>query len=193
MSYTKGQVSNFLNDKILFRFSISKEFTIEYIDYEKFFTFEELERIIKSNYDYWNSINESSSTNFASSWKNLNDSFNAVKNYILESEELDIVHIHNQIYSILTPNWETTGQDKKVYIISVSSPIDKDTQFHKSEDLFPSTFNIPNTTLIELSKVLSISIITTMLLVAIFQTNITICFIRHCIYLEKIFQILKIM
>ena len=131
MSYTKGQVSNFLNDKILFRFSISKEFTIEYIDYEKFFTFEELERIIKSNYDYWNSINESSSTNFASSWKNLNDSFNAVKNYILESEELDIVHIHNQIYSILTPNWETTGQDKKVYIISVSSPIDKDTQFHK--------------------------------------------------------------
>ena len=60
MSYTKSQVANFINDEILFRFSISKEFTIEYIDYEKFFTFEELERIIKSNYDYWNSINESS-------------------------------------------------------------------------------------------------------------------------------------
>lgn len=56
MSYTKSQVSNFLNDKILFRFSISKDFIIEFDDYKEFFTFEELERIIKSNYDYWNSI-----------------------------------------------------------------------------------------------------------------------------------------
>ena len=131
MSLTKGQVSNFLNDKILFRFSISDELKIEFRDYEKFYTFEELEKIIKSNYDYWNSVYESSSTNFVSNWKNLNDRFNTIKNYIFESEELDIDIINNQIYSNLSSDWEIMEQDRKVYKISVGSPIDKDTQFHQ--------------------------------------------------------------
>lgn len=127
MSYTKSQVSNFLNDKILFRFSISKDFIIEFDDYKEFFTFEELERIIKSNYDYWNSIYESSPTNFKSTWKSLNDKFNTVKNYIFELKELNIDNINNQIYYTLSTNRETREQDKIVYILSVSSPIDKDT------------------------------------------------------------------
>ena len=130
MSYTKSQVSNFLNDKILFRFSISNDFIIEFDDYKEFFTFEELERIIKSNYDYWNSIYESSPTNFKSTWKSLNDKFNTVKNYIFELKELNIDNINNQIYYTLSTNRETREQDKIVYILSVSSPIDKDTHFY---------------------------------------------------------------
>lgn len=82
MSYTKSQVSNFLNDKILFKFFITGDFRIEFIDYEEFFTFEELERIINSNYDYWNSDYGNYSTSFASDWKILKDKFNTVKNYI---------------------------------------------------------------------------------------------------------------
>ena len=131
MSYTKSQVSNFLNDKILFRFSISKDFIIEFDDYKEFFTFEELERIIKSNYDYWNSIYESSPTNFESTWKSLNDKFNTVKNYIFGLKELNIDSISNQIYYTLSTNRETREQDKIVYILSVNYPIDKDTQFRK--------------------------------------------------------------
>lgn len=131
MSYTKSQVSNFLNDKILFRFSISNDFIIEFDDYKEFFTFEELERIIKSNYDYWNSIYEISPTNFESTWKSLNDKFNTVKNYIFGLKELNIDSISNQIYYTLSTNRETREQDKIVYILSVNSPIDKDTQFRK--------------------------------------------------------------
>ena len=131
MSYTKSQVSNFLNDKILFRFSISNDFIIEFDDYKEFFTFEELERIIKSNYDYWNSIYESSPTNFKSTWKSLNDKFNTVKDYIFGLKELNIDSISNQIYYTLSTNRETREQDKIVYILSVNSPIDKDTQFRK--------------------------------------------------------------
>lgn len=131
MSYTKSQVSNFLNDKILFKFFITGDFRIEFIDYEEFFTFEELERIINSNYDYWNSDYGNYSTSFASDWKILKDKFNTVKNYIFESEELNIDNINNQIYSNLSSNYGTTEQGKKFYIISISSPIDKDTQFHK--------------------------------------------------------------
>ena len=131
MSYTKSQVSNFLDDKILFRFGISSDYTIKFDANEELFTFEELERIIKSNYDYWNSVYESSSTNFRSTWKSLNDRFNTVKNYIFESEELNIDIINNQIYSNLSSNWQTMEQDKKVYTIFVESPIDIDTQFHK--------------------------------------------------------------
>ena len=131
MSYTKSQVSNFLNDKILFRFSISNDFIIEFDDYKEFFTFEELERIIKSNYDYWNSIYESSPTNFVSTWKSLNDKFNTVKDYIFGLKELNIDSISNQIYYTLSTNRETREQDKIIYILSVNSPIDKDTQFRK--------------------------------------------------------------
>ena len=130
MSYTKSQVSNFLNDKILFRFSISNDFIIEFDEHKEFFTFEELERIIKSNYDYWNSIYESSPTNFESTWKSLNDKFNRVKNYIFGLKELNIESISNQIYYTLSTNRETREQDKIVYILSVSSPIDKDTHFY---------------------------------------------------------------
>ena len=49
MSFTKKQVSNFLNDKILFRFTISSDFIIDFHEYKEFFTFDELEKIIKSN------------------------------------------------------------------------------------------------------------------------------------------------
>ena len=131
MSYTKSQVSNFLNDKILFRFSISNDFIIEFDDYKEFFTFEELERIIKSNYDYWNSIYESSPTNFVSTWKSLNDKFNTVKNYIFRLKELNIDSISNQIYYTLSTNRETREQDKMVYVLSISSPIDKDSEIRK--------------------------------------------------------------
>ena len=131
MSYTKSQVSNFLNDTILFRFSISNNFIIEFDDYKEFFTFEELERIIKSNYDYWNSIYDKAPTSFNSTWKSLNDKFNRVKNYIFELKELNIDNINNQIYYTLSTNRETREQDKIVYTLSVNSPIDKDIQFRK--------------------------------------------------------------
>ena len=115
----------------MIRFSISKDFIIEFDDYKEFFTFEELERIIKSNYVYWNSIYESSPTNFESTWKSLNDKFNTVKDYIFELKELNIDNINNQIYYTLSTDRETREQDKIVYTLSVNSPIDKDTQFRK--------------------------------------------------------------
>ena len=115
----------------MIRFSISNDFIIEFDDYKEFFTFEELERIIKSNYDYWNSIYESSPTNFESTWKSLNDKFNTVKNYIFGLKELNIDSISNQIYYTLSTNRETREQDKMVYILSISSPIDKDSEIRK--------------------------------------------------------------
>lgn len=59
MSYTKSQVSNFLDDKILFRFVISNDYIIKFDAHEELFTFKELEKIIASNFGYWNSIYES--------------------------------------------------------------------------------------------------------------------------------------
>ena len=186
MGLTKSQVSNFLNDKILFRFSISSDYIIKFSEHEEIYTFEELEKIIKRNYSYWNSIYDDSPNNFRSVWKDLNDKFNTIKNYIFEFEELDIDDINNKIYYNLSSNRETREQDKIIYILSIQSPIDKDKNFIKIKNL-----NSPKANLIMLSKVLSVSIRITMLLVTIFQTKNTLCFIRHCIYLEKTFQILK--
>lgn len=129
MGLTKSQVSNFINDKIFFRFSISSEFIIDFKDYEEIFTFEEIEKIIKSNYAYWNLIYDSSPNNFKSIWKDLNDKFNTIKNYIFEFKELDINDINSKIYYHLSSNRETREQDKMVYILAVPSPIDKDKNF----------------------------------------------------------------
>ena len=131
MGLTKSQVSIFLNDKILFRFSISDELKIEFRDYEKFYTFEELEKIIKRNYSYWDSTHDSSSNSFRSVWKDLNDKFNIIKNYIFEIKELDIDDINNKIYYNLSSNRETREQEKIIYILSIQSPIDKDKNFIK--------------------------------------------------------------
>ena len=79
MSYTKSQVSNFLDDKILFRFGISSDYTIEFDAYEELFTFEELERIIANNLSYWSSIYDVAPNSFKSTWENLNDRYNTIK------------------------------------------------------------------------------------------------------------------
>lgn len=131
MSFTKKQVSNFLNDKILFRFSISSEFTIDFSDYDEIFTFEELEKIIKSNYDYWNLIYDSSPNFFKSIWEDLNDRFNTIKKNIFELNELDFADINSRIYSHLSSNYEAREQDKRVYVLAVASPINKDKNFIK--------------------------------------------------------------
>lgn len=47
MGLTKSQVSNFLNDKILFRFSISSDYIIKFSEHEEIYTFEELEKNYK--------------------------------------------------------------------------------------------------------------------------------------------------
>ena len=131
MSFTKKQVSNFLNDKILFRFTISSDFIIDFHEYKEFFTFDELEKIIKSNLTYWSSIYDIAPNNFMSNWKNLSDKFNLIRKYIFELEELNIDKINEQLYYNLSSSRESIEQDKMVYILSISSPIDKDSEIRK--------------------------------------------------------------
>lgn len=131
MGLTKSQVSNFLNDKILFRFTISSDFIIDFHEHEEVFTFDELEKNIKSNFTYWSSIYDIAPNNFMSNWKALNDKFNSIKKYIFELEELNIDNINNQLYYNLSSNRESREQDKMVYILSISSPIDRDSEIRK--------------------------------------------------------------
>ncbi|HES9824378.1 TPA: hypothetical protein VPM60_001542 [Streptococcus pneumoniae] len=131
MSFTKKQVSNFLNDKILFRFTISSDFIIDFHEYKEFFTFDELEKIIKSNLTYWSSIYDIAPNNFMSNWKNLSDKFILIRKYIFELEELNIDKINEQLYYNLSSSRESIEQDKMVYILSISSPIDKDSEIRK--------------------------------------------------------------
>ena len=131
MSFTKKQVSNFLNDKILFRFTISSDFIIDFHEYKEFFTFDELEKIIKSNLTYWSSIYDIAPNNFMLNWKNLSDKFILIRKYIFELEKLNIDKINEQLYYNLSSSRESIEQDKMVYILSISSPIDKDSEIRK--------------------------------------------------------------
>ena len=56
MGFTKKQISNFLDDKVLFRFSIGEEYLINYNLQSEEYTFDELEKIAKSNFEYWDSV-----------------------------------------------------------------------------------------------------------------------------------------
>lgn len=131
MIYTRSQVSNFLDDKILFRFEIPSDFIIKYDTHEELFTFKQLEKIIANNLGYWSSISDVAPNNFKSTWEKLNDRYNTIKKIIFGLEELDIDNINNQFYYNLTSNYETREQDKKVYILSLNCPIDKDLEFWK--------------------------------------------------------------
>lgn len=131
MIYTKSQVSNFLDDKILFRFEIPSDFIIKFDTHKELFTFEQLEKIIANNLSYWSSIYDVAPNSFKSTWENLNNRYNTIKKIIFGLEELDIGNINNQFYYNLTSNYETREQDKKVYILSLNCPIDKDLEFRE--------------------------------------------------------------
>lgn len=131
MGLTKGQVANFINDKILFRFSISNDFKINFSEQEDIFTFNELEGIINSNFTYWSSINDKAPNNFLSNWQNLKYKFNQVKDYIFNLEELNIDNINFYIYNNLSSNSEYGEQGEKVYVLSIASPIDRDSEIRK--------------------------------------------------------------
>ena len=131
MGLTKGQVANFLNDEILFRFSISNDFIINFSEEKDIFTFNELEGIINSNFTYWSSINDKAPNSFLSNWQNLKDKFNQVKDYIFNLEELNIDNINFYIYNNLSSNSEYGEQGEKVYILSIASPIDRDSEISK--------------------------------------------------------------
>ena len=131
MSFTKKQISNFLNNKILFRFSISDNNLINFEERKEIFTFDEIEKVVKTNFDYWYSISDKAPTNFYLNWKNLNNKINSVRIYLSELKELNINDINNHIYYTLSSSRETIEQEKLVYILSIDSPIDKDLEIRK--------------------------------------------------------------
>lgn len=126
MGFTKKQISNFLDDKILFRFSIREEYVINYNQQNEVYTFDELERIAKSNFEYWNSV---SREGYSQEWEKLNRNITRVREYLSTIEELDLESIRNYFYNNIPSNSEKIENDKYLYIISIDSPIDKDTGF----------------------------------------------------------------
>ena len=127
MGFTKKQISNFLDDKILFRFLIGEEYVINYNQQNEVYTFDELERIAKSNFEYWNSV---SRQGYCQEWEKLNRNITSVRENLSTIEELDLESIRNYFYNI-SSNWEKIETDKYLYKISISSPIDRDKEFGK--------------------------------------------------------------
>ena len=83
MSLTKKQIVNCLGDKILFRFAISDDFVITFNEREKLFTFDEIEKVVKSNLDYWKSISDEVPNNFYSNWQSLSNKIVAIRQYLV--------------------------------------------------------------------------------------------------------------
>lgn len=127
MGFTKKQISNFLDDKVLFRFSIGEQYVINYNQQNEVYTFDELERIAKSNFEYWNSV---SRQGYSQEWEKLNRNITSVRENLSTIEELDLENIRNYFYNI-SSNWEKIETDKYLYKISISSPIDRDKEFGK--------------------------------------------------------------
>ena len=126
MGVTKKQISNFLDDKILFRFLIQEEYLINYNPQSEEYTFDELERIAKSNFEYWDSV---SGDYFSQEWANLSENITRVRDHLSTIEELDSENIRNDFYYNISSNREEIETDKYLYKISISSPIDRDTEF----------------------------------------------------------------
>ena len=143
MQFTKTQISNFLNNNVSFRFSISDNNRIKFDEYQEFFTFDEVEKIVKSNFDYWNSISDKEPNHFQSNWRILSDRIKSIRAYFSEIETLNLEDTNNYIYRTLSSNRVNTEQDKLTYIISIDSPIDRDKEFRKIKSFI--TFYIGQT------------------------------------------------
>lgn len=109
MSFTKKQISNFLNGKILFRFTISNEFVIAFNDHEELFTFDEIEKVVESNLDYWKSISDKTPNNFYSNWQSLSDRIATIRKYFTELEEFNLDDVTNYLYYDLSISRESRG------------------------------------------------------------------------------------
>lgn len=131
MSFTKKQISNFLSGKIFFRFTISNEFIIAFNENEELFTFDEIEKIVESNLDYWKSISDKTPNNFYSNWQSLSDRIATIRKYFTELEEFNLDDVTNYLYYNLSTSRESRGQDSLTYILSISSPIDRDAEIRK--------------------------------------------------------------
>lgn len=73
MSFTSKQISNFLDDKILFRFTINSNNTINFNERKAIFTFDQIEKVIKTNFDYWKIVSEKAPSNYYSNWQIMNN------------------------------------------------------------------------------------------------------------------------
>ena len=131
MSFTKKQISNFLSGKIFFRFTISNEFIIAFNEHEELFTFDEIEKIVESNLDYWKSISDKTPNDFYSNWQSLSDRIATIRKYFTELEEFNLDGVTNYLYYNLSTSRESRGQDSLTYILSISSPIDRDAEIRK--------------------------------------------------------------
>lgn len=143
MGFTKKQISNFINDEILFRFSIGENNLIKFDQYDELFTFDELEKVVKSNFEYWDSLSKTTSNNFASNWRDLNNKVTLAREYLSSLEELELDNINNQFYYHLS-NSRQPQEEKMVYILSIDSPIDKDLEIRKIKSFI--SFYIEQTT-----------------------------------------------
>lgn len=153
MSFTKKQISNFLNDNILFRFSIDEDYLIKFNEHNELLKFDEVERIVESNLKYWNSILKESSNDFTINWQNLYDKIVLIRKYFDEIEYLDLNDINNYLYSYLSSSRELLEPGGFIYILSVNSPIDRDESFRKIKSFVTYYVNQTENNLTEAVKI----------------------------------------
>lgn len=122
MGFTKKQIAIFMKDKFLFKFSINPEYLIKYNQNDEY-TFDEIEKIIKSNLEYWESI---PNNNFVQKWQGLSNRVNSVRKYLSSIEDLNMNEVDSFIYSRLSSDrWSQTSSGF-IYRVSIDSPIDMD-------------------------------------------------------------------
>lgn len=152
MSFTKKQISNFLNGKILFRFTISNEFIIAFNEHEELFTFDEIEKVVESNLDYWKKISDKTPNNFYSNWQSLSDRIATIRKYFTELEEFNLDDVTNYLYYNLSTSRESRGQDSFTYIFAIPSPIDRDAEIRKIKSFVSFYIQQTNTSVEEALK-----------------------------------------
>lgn len=152
MSFTNKQISNFLSDKILFRFTISNEFIIAFNEHEELFTFDEIEKVVESNLDYWKSISDKTPNDFYSNWQSLSDRIATIRKYFTELEEFNLDDVTNYLYHNLSTSRESREQDSFIYILTISSPIDRDAEIRKIKSFVSFYIQQTNTSVEEAVK-----------------------------------------
>lgn len=126
MSWTKTQISNYINGKIEFNFNISDSYQLEFNTHDNRYDFDEFKSICKKNAEYWNRIYKDAKNGFANKWRVLYEQVTNAETYIMNLESLDVyaivLHFINNIGNV------EHYQGEKIHVlkIRIDAPINKD-------------------------------------------------------------------
>lgn len=131
MRLTKAQISVFLKkNKIGFKLYVNSGYIISFDRNDYIYTLIELERLCKSNKNFWDNYYEDKNEGYLGKWSYIYDKIQNIWDNLYKLKDLDLQSVKN-ILSSNTQRTENVNDSMCIYSFDLHSPIDEDEKFNE--------------------------------------------------------------